>query len=152
MVEIPMPDPLTSARLQGLNKFLEAIYGQPRRLSDILRSQHFTDDEVTILKKEHLNAYLAAFIAGLQAILEEMEDQRLKGIITCRYGLDNGQRMIFQHIGDIYGVSRERIRQLHNKAVRKLRNPKKKERLERLASNIASTILYEHGHLTFRQR
>ena len=147
-----MHDPLTITRLQGLNNFLEAIYNQPRRLSDILRDQHFTDNEITVLKQEHLNPYLATFIAGLQTILEEMEDQRLKGIVTCRYGLDNGQRMIFQDIGHIYGVSRERIRQLHNKAVRKLRNPRKKERLERLASNIASTILYEHGHLTFRQR
>ncbi len=132
-----MPDPLTIARLQGLNNFLEVIYNQPRRLSDILHNQHFTDDEITILKQEHLNACLTTFIAGLQAILEEMEDQRLKGIMTCRYGLDNGQRMIFQDIGHIYGVSRERISQLHNKAVRKLRNPRKQERLERLASRRA---------------
>ena len=44
-------------------------------------------------------------------------------IIRMRFGLDNKESMTLDEIGKIYGVTRERIRQIEAKALRKLRHP-----------------------------
>jgi RNA polymerase primary sigma factor len=42
-------------------------------------------------------------------------------IIRWRYGLDSGEEMTLKEIGDYYNLSRERIRQLQEQALRKIR-------------------------------
>jgi len=53
-------------------------------------------------------------------LLEELDD-REKRIISQRFGFDGGQRKTLQEMGRRLGVSRERIRQLENSALAKLR-------------------------------
>ena len=53
-------------------------------------------------------------------------------IITQRFGLDNGRERTLQEIGDGLGISRERVRQLESRALRKLRHPQRRRPLEAL--------------------
>lgn len=49
--------------------------------------------------------------------------EREADIVRLRFGLNNQEPKTLEQIGQLYGVTRERIRQLENKALRKLRNP-----------------------------
>lgn len=61
--------------------------------------------------------------------LDVLNDRELK-ILALRFGLDGGNPMTLAEIGEEFGVTRERIRQLQNGALSKLRNAmEKKERL-----------------------
>lgn len=44
-----------------------------------------------------------------------------RDVITLRYGLNDGQTMTYEQIGDICGISRERVRQIKNKAMKLLK-------------------------------
>lgn len=57
----------------------------------------------------------------VEALLQGLDD-REKRIISQRFGIGNGGRKTLQHIGNKLGVSRERIRQLENVALEKLRH------------------------------
>jgi RNA polymerase primary sigma factor len=57
----------------------------------------------------------------VESLLQELDD-REKRIISQRFGFGGGERKTLQHIGDKLGVSRERIRQLENVALEKLRH------------------------------
>jgi RNA polymerase primary sigma factor len=50
-------------------------------------------------------------------------DPRSKQVIEMRFGLNGNSKKTLQQIGDIYGVCRERIRQIEKKALRKLKHP-----------------------------
>jgi RNA polymerase primary sigma factor len=63
---------------------------------------------------------------AIKQILDTFPDcltPRSKQIIEMRYGLLDGKPKTLQQIGDIYGVSRERIRQIERKILRKLKHP-----------------------------
>ncbi|GGP06213.1 hypothetical protein GCM10012278_28720 [Nonomuraea glycinis] len=58
----------------------------------------------------------------LRALLDDLSE-REAGVISMRYGLTNGKPMTLDEIGRIYGVTRERIRQIEAKTMSKLRHP-----------------------------
>jgi RNA polymerase primary sigma factor len=58
----------------------------------------------------------------LHALLDQLSE-REAGVITMRYGLADGKPMTLDEIGRIYGVTRERIRQIEAKTMSKLRHP-----------------------------
>ena len=49
--------------------------------------------------------------------------EREAGVVSLRYGLADGQPKTLDEIGNVYGVTRERIRQIESKAMYKLRHP-----------------------------
>ncbi len=49
--------------------------------------------------------------------------EREAGIMSMRFGLTDGQPKTLQQIGKVYGVARERIRQIESKTMSKLRHP-----------------------------
>ncbi|TMR16132.1 RNA polymerase sigma factor [Nonomuraea zeae] len=58
----------------------------------------------------------------LHSLLDQLSE-REAGVITMRYGLADGKPMTLDEIGRIYGVTRERIRQIEAKTMSKLRHP-----------------------------
>lgn len=65
----------------------------------------------------------------LHAVLDTLTE-REAGILTMRYGLANGQPATLDNIGQSYGVSRERIRQIETRAMAKLRHPSRAQTLQ----------------------
>ena len=55
---------------------------------------------------------------------------REEKVIRMRYGLDDNHARTLEEVGQEFGVTRERIRQIEAKALRKLRHPKRKEKLK----------------------
>ncbi|MBB5083693.1 RNA polymerase sigma factor RpoD-like protein [Nonomuraea endophytica] len=58
----------------------------------------------------------------LRSLLDDLTE-REAGVITMRYGLADGKPMTLDEIGKVYGVTRERIRQIESKTMSKLRHP-----------------------------
>jgi RNA polymerase primary sigma factor len=55
--------------------------------------------------------------------------EREAGVISMRFGLTDGQPKTLEEIGKVYGVTRERIRQIEGKAMSKLRHPSRSQLL-----------------------
>jgi RNA polymerase primary sigma factor len=58
----------------------------------------------------------------LQGALDSLED-REAGVVRLRFGLTDGRPWTLDEIGQVYGVTRERIRQIESKTMSKLRHP-----------------------------
>jgi RNA polymerase primary sigma factor len=65
----------------------------------------------------------------LNSVLDHLSD-REREIIRLRYGLTDGQHYTLTEIGKIYDLSRERVRQIQAKAMRKLRHPRRQALLK----------------------
>jgi RNA polymerase primary sigma factor len=50
-------------------------------------------------------------------------DPRAKQIIEMRFGLNGNPKKTLQQIGDMFGICRERVRQIERKALRKIKHP-----------------------------
>ncbi|MCM1404480.1 MAG: sigma-70 family RNA polymerase sigma factor, partial [Prevotella sp.] len=72
--------------------------------------------------KKGLKTQLLSIIASLTP--------REQKVIRLRYGLDDGRPRTLEEVGHLFEVTRERIRQIEAKALRKLRNPNRTRRLK----------------------
>ena len=61
--------------------------------------------------------------------------EREQMILKLRFGFDDGRPRTLEEVGKVYNVTRERIRQIEEKALRKLRHPSRKEKLESFRKN-----------------
>jgi RNA polymerase sigma factor (RpoD-like family) len=66
----------------------------------------------------------------ITSVLAEVLTEREKDIITLRYGLATGETHTLEEVGGIFNLSRERVRQIQTKAMRKLRRPQVASRLK----------------------
>ena len=64
----------------------------------------------------------------LHAVLGTLSE-REAGVVSLRFGLADGQPRTFDEIGKVYGVTRERIRQIESKTMYKLRHPSRSKLL-----------------------
>ncbi len=58
----------------------------------------------------------------LHQVLDTLSE-REAGVVSMRFGLSDGQPKTLDEIGKVYGVTRERIRQIESKTMSKLRHP-----------------------------
>jgi len=62
-------------------------------------------------------------------VLGTLKD-REAAILRMRFGLDNGRPHTLEEVGNVYKVTRERVRQIEAKALRKLRHPSRSRELK----------------------
>lgn len=63
-------------------------------------------------------------------VLDKILTEREKDVLTLRYGLLTGEPYTLEEVSSLFNLSRERVRQIQNKAMRKLRRPQVAERLK----------------------
>jgi len=64
---------------------------------------------------------------------------REREIVKLRYGLGDGQTYTLEEVGKMFNVTRERVRQIEAKAVRKLQHPVRARRLEGFLDSVTTT-------------
>ena len=82
-----------------------------------------------------VNAYAREILAasedevlgsGIHQVLDTLSE-REAGVVSMRFGLTDGQPKTLDEIGKVYGVTRERIRQIESKTMSKLRHPSRSQ-------------------------
>ena len=87
----------------------------------------FIKDERTMGPEEYATVeMLKEELSGVLATLTEREEK----VLRLRFGLDDGQCRTLEEVGQIFGVTRERIRQIEAKALIKLRHPSRSRKLK----------------------
>lgn len=87
----------------------------------------FIKDERNVSPEEYAtNEMLKDEIASVLLTLTEREEK----VIRLRFGLEDGKSRTLEEVGQMFGVTRERIRQIEAKALRKLRHPSRSRKLK----------------------
>jgi RNA polymerase primary sigma factor len=94
---------------------------QEGQLADLIE-----DAEAISPADEAAQALLRDQVRNVLGSLSERESR----IIALRFGLDDGRQRTLEEVGREFGVTRERIRQIEAKALRKLRHPSRSKRLK----------------------
>lgn len=136
----------THDRKPNIEEISELTGLRKKRIELLLESSLFPfslDQEVGENKEDSLADFLPDRASidpeeGISVSKEELEEVlstlsvREEKILKLRYGLDTNRPLTLQEIGEKFGLTRERIRQIEHKALKKLRHPSKARQLERL--------------------
>lgn len=90
------------------------------QLGDFIADEHIPspyEQTSKALLKEHLEEVLATL------------NDREKKVLIMRFGLEDGRPRTLEEVGKAFGVTRERIRQIEAKAIRKLKHPSRSKKL-----------------------
>lgn len=91
------------------------------RLGDFIEDKE-ADAPVKTVAQELLREDLAEVLGSLSL--------RERDVLRLRFGMDDGRQRTLEEVGQLFGVTRERIRQIEAKALRKLRHPNRSKRLK----------------------
>jgi RNA polymerase primary sigma factor len=159
-IRIPVHMIETMSKLRNVSKKLLQEMGREPTIEETARAANISVDETRRVLKisrhpisldrpvgESEDSYFGDFIeddtaespvqAATQEMLKDKIDQVLKTltyrereIIKLRYGLGDGYTYTLEEVGRIFKVTRERVRQIEAKAVRKLQHPVRSRQLE----------------------
>jgi RNA polymerase primary sigma factor len=90
------------------------------RLGDFIEDRE-ADAPVMMVAHELLREDLAEVLRSLSP--------RERDVLRLRFGMDDGRQRTLEEVGQLFGVTRERIRQIEAKALRKLRHPNRSKKL-----------------------
>lgn len=96
------------------------------RLGDFIEDKE-ADAPVKTVASELLREDLADVLCTLSP--------RERDVLRLRFGMDDGRQRTLEEVGQLFGVTRERIRQIEAKALRKLRHPNRSKRLREYVEN-----------------
>ncbi|HEX9780586.1 MAG TPA: RNA polymerase sigma factor RpoD [bacterium] len=100
---------------------------------------------------EDKHAVSPANATAYSMLKEQIDDvfaslsEREQHVLMLRFGLQDGSPRTLEEVGQMFNVTRERVRQIESKALRKLRHP---TRSRRLRNFLELTFSPERGHLT----
>jgi RNA polymerase sigma factor (RpoD-like family) len=95
--------------------------GEDTELLELLEDHHTQSPEARIND--------AMMRQEIYTVLGEVLNERERDIIALRYGLQTGEPHTLEEVGGLFNLSRERVRQIQTKAMRKLRRPQVAARL-----------------------
>ena len=159
-IRIPVHMVETINRLHRTSRRLVQEYGREPTSDEISRGMEVTPEKVREIMKvsqepvsletpvgEEEDSHLSDFIedrtalpppaAALHQLLKEQIEEvlstlnpREQRVLQLRFGLEDGRARTLEEVGREFGVTRERIRQIEAKALRKLRHPSRSKRLK----------------------
>ena len=129
---------LTEEKIRDMMKWirgnvsLDSTVGDEKdaTLGDFIKSDDIKNDP-------QRNADLEGLKGGLKKAFETLTP-REQNILIMRFGLDGNEPKTLEEIGKLYGITRERIRQLEAKGLRKLRDPSRAKYLKGYVDDITS--------------
>jgi len=86
----------------------------------------FVEDQVTPTPIQ--SAYSKLLREKIEEVLDTLPAREAR-ILRLRFGLENGHNYTLEEVGDKFGLTRERIRQIESKALRRLRHPRRSRQL-----------------------
>jgi RNA polymerase primary sigma factor len=113
---------LLQLRRQSLSLNHRVGKGEDTELVDLLE-----DNDLQLPEEKMSEAMLRQEISE---VLSEVLTEREKDVISLRYGLSTSQPYTLEEVGGMFNLSRERVRQIQSKAMRKLRRPQVARRLK----------------------
>jgi len=159
-IRIPVHMVETINRLLRTNRKLAQEFGREPSTEEIGKGMEISSDKVREIMKlsqmpislempigEEEDSHLGDFIedrstmspaeaasrellkAQLNAVLKELSD-RERRVLMLRFGLEDGRARTLEEVGKEFNVTRERIRQIEAKALRKLRHPSRSRKLK----------------------
>jgi RNA polymerase primary sigma factor len=164
-IRIPVHMVETINRLIKISRQLLQELGREPSVDEIAESMSLTPEKVREVMKisqepisletpigEEEDSHLGDFIEDQEAIApaeaasvmllkEKMADvlqnltERERKVLVLRFGLEDGHQRTLEEVGQEFGVTRERIRQIEAKALRKLRHPSRGKALKDYWSN-----------------
>lgn len=159
-IRIPVHMVETINKLIRISRQLLQELGREPTAEEIAAEMDLTPDKVREIQKiaqepvsletpigEEDDSHLGDFIpddealapadaAAYELLKEQLEDvldtltEREENVLRLRFGLDDGRTRTLEEVGKVFGVTRERIRQIEAKALRKLRHPSRSKRLK----------------------
>jgi len=159
-IRIPVHMVETINKLLRVSRYLAQKYGREPTASEISKEMEIPSDKVRGIVKvsqlpislespigEEEDSRLGDFVedanalppsdAATKQLLKEQIDEvlgtltpREQRVLQLRFGLEDGRSRTLEEVGKEFGVTRERIRQIEAKALRKLRHPSRSRRLK----------------------
>lgn len=159
-IRIPVHMVETINKLIRVSRQLLQEYGREPTIEETAKAMDMSEDRVREIMKvaqepvsletpigEEEDSHLGDFIededvlapadaVSFHLLKEQLEDvldtltPREEKVLRLRFGLDDGRSRTLEEVGQVFGVTRERIRQIEAKALRKLRHPSRSKKLK----------------------